>query len=222
MWSFVFREVDICFFFLGLLSDPVCIGRIRQTGGLFSCSATSSLILCTVYCAHSKLWWKKPVSNISHLGADKLHVFNMIFCWLRRWWVISHAINKFGLESTGSKEVDTLADLYDFVWSTTQRNTLPSRSLPAFVYALYVVRTAWQARWTRCLIHQSHHTTDTRQVQRHLSSRKFWALQHKPGSWNSTKTQRCLGNVTASRGKKKDKQKKKLLGAPTDLECVLL
>lgn len=136
---------------------------------------TSSLILCTIYCTHSKLWSKKPISSISHSEPhDKVHVFNTAFGGPRSWWVISHTSNKFVFKNTGSKVSDAPSDLTDSVGRTRRRNTLPSRGLPNFVYVLYVVSAAWQPKWIRkCLGHQSHHTTDIRQVQRHLSSLKF-------------------------------------------------
>lgn len=67
---------------------------------------TSSLILCTIYCTHSKLWSKKPISSISHSEPDKVHVFNTAFGGPRSWWVISHTSNKFVFKSTGSKVSD--------------------------------------------------------------------------------------------------------------------
>lgn len=86
------------------------------------------------------MWPKKPTSSISH--SDGVHVLNIAFGGLRNWWVIFHSSNKFVLESTGSKVSDAASDLTDIIGRTFQRNTLPSRGLPNFVYVSYVVSTA--------------------------------------------------------------------------------
>lgn len=55
---------------------------------------TSSLILCTIFCTHSKLWSKKPIRSIYHSEPDEVPVFNIAFGGLRNWWVLFHPRKK--------------------------------------------------------------------------------------------------------------------------------
>ena len=137
---------------------------------------------------------------ISHSEDDKVHVFNMIFWWLRSRWVISHPVNKSGSENTGSKEVDTLFDLSDSGWSKPQRNSL------LFVYCQVCLTGKMNQKMSRSSV-PPHSRQKPGAETSQLSN--FWAVQYKPGSWNSIKNRRCLGNVTAPRAKEKDWNKKR-------------